>query len=138
MISEPVISNVITDSNEPEAGRDRVDHDPSAPGPGASEIPLLRGSGSIVGRRKWVQQMMENVVRYGMKDRLASFKSVDLGVLEFHLQDGRSLLHQHARLLAGRDLAVGSGHDPASVAHQWALRSPHAFSSPCCLPSASL
>ena len=38
----------------------------------------------IVGRRKWIPQMMENVVRYGMKGRLASFKSVDLGVLEFH------------------------------------------------------
>jgi allantoin racemase len=38
----------------------------------------------IVGRRKWIPEMMENVVHYGMKDRLASFKSVDLGVLEFH------------------------------------------------------
>jgi allantoin racemase len=38
----------------------------------------------IVGRRKWIPEMMENVIRYGMKDRLASFKSVDLGVLEFH------------------------------------------------------
>ena len=38
----------------------------------------------IVGRRKWIPQMMENVVRYGMKEKLASFKSVDLGVLEFH------------------------------------------------------
>ena len=38
----------------------------------------------IVGRRKWIPQMRENVVRYGMKERLASFKSVDLGVLDFH------------------------------------------------------
>jgi allantoin racemase len=38
----------------------------------------------IVGRRKWIPEMMENVVHYGMKERLASFKSVDLGVLEFH------------------------------------------------------
>jgi allantoin racemase len=38
----------------------------------------------IVGRRKWIPEMLENVVRYGMKERLASFKSVDLGVLEFH------------------------------------------------------
>ena len=38
----------------------------------------------IVGRRKWIPEMVENVVRYGMKERLASFKSVDLGVLEFH------------------------------------------------------
>ena len=38
----------------------------------------------IVGRRKWIPEMMENVIRYGMKERLASFKSVDLGVLDFH------------------------------------------------------
>lgn len=38
----------------------------------------------IVGRRKWIPQMEENVVKYGLKDKLASFKSVDLGVLEFH------------------------------------------------------
>lgn len=38
----------------------------------------------IVGRRKCIPQMEENVVKYGLKDKLASFKSVDLGVLEFH------------------------------------------------------
>jgi allantoin racemase len=38
----------------------------------------------IVGRRKWIPEMRENVIRYGMKERLASFKSVNLGVLEFH------------------------------------------------------
>jgi len=44
----------------------------------------------IVGRRKWIPEMMENVVRYGMKDRLASFKSVDLGVLEFHQDEAET------------------------------------------------
>jgi len=44
----------------------------------------------IVGRRKWIPQMMENVVRYGMKERLASFRSVDLGVLEFHQDEGET------------------------------------------------
>jgi allantoin racemase len=38
----------------------------------------------IVGRGKWIPEMMENVIRYGMKESLASFKSVDLGVLDFH------------------------------------------------------
>lgn len=38
----------------------------------------------IVGRNKWIPAMQENVVKYGFKDRLASFKSVDLGVLDFH------------------------------------------------------
>jgi len=37
----------------------------------------------IVGRNKWIPAMQENVVKYGFKDRLASFKSVDLGVLDF-------------------------------------------------------
>jgi allantoin racemase len=44
----------------------------------------------IVGRRKWIPEMMENVVHYGMKDRLASFKSVDLGVLEFHQDEAET------------------------------------------------
>ena len=37
----------------------------------------------VVGRRKWVPQMMGNVVRYGLRDRLASFKVLNLGVLDF-------------------------------------------------------
>jgi allantoin racemase len=37
----------------------------------------------IVGRKKWIPQMMANVVRYGLKDRLASFKTVEMGVLDF-------------------------------------------------------
>ena len=37
----------------------------------------------VVGRDKWIPKMEENVVRYGIKDRLASFRSVDLGVHDF-------------------------------------------------------
>ncbi|MGC8618851.1 MAG: aspartate/glutamate racemase family protein [Thermoplasmata archaeon] len=37
----------------------------------------------IVGRKKWIPQMEENVVKYGLKERLASFRSIDMGVLEF-------------------------------------------------------
>jgi len=37
----------------------------------------------IVGRKKWVPKMHENVVHYGFEDQLASFRSVDLGVYEF-------------------------------------------------------
>ena len=37
----------------------------------------------IVGRKKWIPQMHENVVNYGFEDRLASFKSVELGVQDF-------------------------------------------------------
>ena len=38
----------------------------------------------IVGRKKWIPLMMRNVVNYGLKDKLQSFKSVDLGVHDFH------------------------------------------------------
>jgi len=44
----------------------------------------------IVGRRKWIPEMKENVIKYGMKERLASFKSVELGVLEFHQDEAET------------------------------------------------
>ena len=37
----------------------------------------------IVGRKKWIPKMEENIIKYGLKDKLASFKSIDMGVLEF-------------------------------------------------------
>jgi len=45
----------------------------------------LGGSFSIiVGRDKWISQMRENVRKYGFADKLASFRSLGLGVLDFH------------------------------------------------------
>jgi allantoin racemase len=37
----------------------------------------------LVGRKKWIPKMHENVVKYGFKDALASFKPLDLGVYDF-------------------------------------------------------
>ena len=37
----------------------------------------------IVGRKKWVPKMYENVKRYGFESRLASFKAIGLGVRDF-------------------------------------------------------
>lgn len=37
----------------------------------------------IVGRKKWIPQMTDNVVKYGLKDRLASFRVINMGVLDF-------------------------------------------------------
>jgi allantoin racemase len=37
----------------------------------------------IVGRQKWVPQMRQRVHKYGFRDRLASFRPVNLGVLDF-------------------------------------------------------
>ncbi len=37
----------------------------------------------LVGRKKWIPKMHENVVKYGFTDQLASFKSLGMGVYEF-------------------------------------------------------
>ena len=37
----------------------------------------------IVGRRKWIPEMKENVHKYGFGDKLASFKSLEMGVHDF-------------------------------------------------------
>lgn len=37
----------------------------------------------LVGRKKWIPKMHENVVKYGFSSQLASFKSLDLGVYDF-------------------------------------------------------
>jgi allantoin racemase len=60
----------------------------------------------IVGRRKWIPEMMENVVRYGMKERLASFKSIDLGVIELH-QDEEETARRFVE--AGREAVARDG-----------------------------
>ncbi len=44
----------------------------------------------IVGRRKWVPEMRDNVTRYGYRDRLASFKVVELGVHDFQSDPDRT------------------------------------------------
>jgi allantoin racemase len=44
----------------------------------------------IVGRRKWVPEMRDNVTRYGYRERLASFKVVELGVHDFQSDPRRT------------------------------------------------
>lgn len=41
----------------------------------------------IVGRRKWIPQMHDNVRRYGMDAHLASFRTIDLGVPQYHTDE---------------------------------------------------
>ncbi len=38
----------------------------------------------IVGRRKWIPLMFRRVCEYGFRDKLQSFKSIELGVNELH------------------------------------------------------
>ncbi len=56
-------------------------------GPGEAAMQIgatLGGSFSIiVGRDKWIPQMRDNVRKYGFSEKLASFRSLGLGVLDF-------------------------------------------------------
>ncbi len=59
----------------------------------------------IVGRRKWIPQMENNVIKYGYKDRLASFRSLDLGVLDFHEDEEKTadIITEEARKAVEED-----------------------------------
>lgn len=44
----------------------------------------------VVGRQKWVPQMRDRVRKYGFDDHLASFRTADLGVLDFQADPERT------------------------------------------------
>lgn len=56
-------------------------------GPAESSMKIASSFGDsfsiIVGRKKWIPKMNENVRKYGYINSLASFKSIDMGVQEF-------------------------------------------------------
>ena len=58
----------------------------AAPGEACAHLAATLGNkfSVIVGRKKWIPQMEENIHKYGLGRKLASFRSLDLGVLEFH------------------------------------------------------
>jgi len=45
----------------------------------------------MVGREKHIPRMMENIEYYGYKDRLASFKSLNFSVLDFHTDESKTM-----------------------------------------------
>ncbi len=49
----------------------------------------------IVGRKKWIPQMMANVVKYGLRERLASFKPIEMGVLDFQTKHEETKKRQY-------------------------------------------
>lgn len=61
----------------------------------------------IVGRNKWIPQMHENVLNYGFRDKLASFKSLGLGVHDFQKdpQETARRMMKKAREAKEEDLA---------------------------------
>lgn len=56
----------------------------------------------LVGRRKWIPEMQENVVKYGFADHLASFRVLNMSVEEFQ-SDPQATQH---RILTEAELAV--------------------------------
>jgi allantoin racemase len=56
----------------------------------------------VVGRKKWIPKMHENVVKYGFSEQLASFKAVNLGVHDFQ----KDKLETERRLKAAAEEAV--------------------------------
>jgi len=56
-------------------------------GPGESSMHIAATLGYkfsiIVGRTKWISIIMDNVVKYGFKEKFSSFKSLELDILEF-------------------------------------------------------
>lgn len=61
----------------------------------------------IIGKRKWLPQMMSNVVKYGLRDRLASFKIVDIEASEFlsHNQQTEERQFQAGKEAIEQDMA---------------------------------
>lgn len=59
--------------------------------PGESSMLLASTLGHtfsiLVGRRKWIPEMKDNALRCGLAGRLASFRSLGLGVLELHADE---------------------------------------------------
>ncbi len=79
----------------------------TAPAEAAMAIAMSLGHkfSIIVGRRKWIPQMENNVIKYGLKDRLASFRSVGLGVLDFHRDEKKTaeIIKREARKAVEED-----------------------------------
>jgi allantoin racemase len=55
-------------------------------GPGEASMRLAAMLGHrftiVIGRERWIPQIMENVTRYGMTSRLTSFRSIDMAVAD--------------------------------------------------------
>lgn len=61
----------------------------------------------IVGRQKWIKQMQDRVTEYGMADRLASFRTLEMGVDDFQRDHAvtRARIIEEARRAVEEDKA---------------------------------
>lgn len=81
----------------------------TAPGEASMNLASVLGNSFsiIVGRDKWIPQMRENVCKYGMEKKLASFRSLGMGVLDFHRDEQTTMerFRQEIRLAIEKDRA---------------------------------
>lgn len=65
----------------------------TAPGESSMHLASVLGDrfSVIVGRDKWIPQMKENVCKYGLEKKLASFRSLGMGVLDFHKDEKETI-----------------------------------------------
>lgn len=65
----------------------------TAPGESSMHLAAVLGDrfSVIVGRDKWIPQMRENVCKYGLERKLASFRSLGMGVLDFHRDENATM-----------------------------------------------
>jgi len=81
----------------------------TAPGEASMHIAstLGRKFSIIVGRNKWIPQILDQVVAYGFEDNLASVKAVGLGVYDFHKKKNVAIkkIKEIAREAIEKDMA---------------------------------
>ena len=81
----------------------------TAPAEAALHIAATLGNkfSIIVGRKKHIPVMEENVIKYGFKDKLASFKDLEMGVLDFQqeVKETEKRIMEKARAALEEDLA---------------------------------
>lgn len=81
----------------------------TAPGESSMHLATMLGDrfSIIVGRDKWIPQMRENVCKYGLEKKLASFRSLGMGVLDFHADEQVTIakMKEEIRLAIEKDCA---------------------------------
>lgn len=81
----------------------------TAPGEASMNLASVLGDrfSIIVGRDKWIPQMRDNVSKYGLEKKCVSFRSLDMGVLDFHRDENATMakMKEEIRLAIEKDRA---------------------------------
>ena len=81
----------------------------TAPGEASMSLASVLGDrfSVIVGRDKWIPQMRRNAIRYGLERKCVSFRSLGMGVLDFHADEKVTIakMKEEIRQAIEKDLA---------------------------------